>query len=1023
MLKNSLLKEEEDSSYERNLHSVRYKEKKSSISWSRNGFIAYAAATKKKYNLYLCYLESTNKGKWQFAKKRGIVIKPQTENSYLPELTAITWSNFSTDLAVGDIYGNFYILLTGVKITNRNNANAPERLFEDISAKPNVPNYELTSCDHMAMIYRDIVDNQASGKFPSQLQIICVRWLNILKPFIINKPAILNSQGGDEKQNNTAPFLYNYGIEEYLPQGTSHPISSKQACFVLRQSGELALYYQGEHKVEYHKITTNLDFGARTTHIKHASIGLYSNTMTIAVAYDAITDKIRTFGIFIDWGYLLESALKQKGNPQYCTPLYKQKVPTLKVRLLYEMRPAIDLSSFPQQLKKEDDQMDIDIGSSNKVSSCSCELSSIDMIPRGSGMKNLDIIICYESIGEDFSTRTKICRYALVPFEETISPFFETLPNNNVSNPSRNFEDGLFRLALVDTLERKGEIQRIESNSAETLLLLIYTNGGVEVVAREKMEVINGRSNFNSSAKSTNEPPGEISTLLDVGFDFPDLPAEGGEKMSPRMVAVSPSLSSIVYDDFNNKNDDLSFQVLKKNFEHISPQGLFITAVGFALRYSFTCYSNIYSDDLVALMQSEIIRVRSLLRKNSAEDNQHIEAVVSKFIESIICESHKATNLLLDIFTKESADKLLSNLSLQRLSCLQMLLGELLTYDNLVSDIAQIILSLRSSSFGIIFLLSNIYRLISKKKLNEETLGDSAARADCIMSLIGNIKWLADLMVYLNQELLELSHSRNNPSCKINISNSIVLPLILGKVPRLFLVYALTSIARTHDIFKKLSRDLSKFNKIYPPMKEALKRYFTTSILTPLNLLFFENFLTECDNYITREQTDLTKKNNFSWSIKFEQKLVCRGEIPTEAVPLAEKVIDMYIEYTNKDVKVSELYFYDVRWLHIGIFNTRNKEIQEQLSSQKQVMSLKLMNYTVPRLQISPNECIDALRKIVIPLPSYQLDDRNKLRKCLRCRSYSLVSNPSVFDSNNSMNQWTIVFQRSCVCGGSWVAV
>lgn len=1022
MLQNSLLKEE-DGSYERNLHSVRYKEKKSLISWSRNGFIAYAAATKNKYNLYLCYLESTSKGEWQFAKKRGIVIKPQVENSYLPDLTAITWSNFSTDLAVGDIYGNFYILLTGVKITNRNNVNGPEQLFEDVSAKPNVPNYELTSCDHMAMIYRDIIDNQTSGKFPTQLQIICIRWLNILKPFIINKPAILNSQGGEEKQKNTAPFLYTYGVEEYLPQGMSHPISSKQGCFVLRQSGELALYYQGEHKVEYHKITANLDFGATTTHIKHASIGLYSNTMTIVVAYDAITDNIRTFGIFIDWGYLLESALKQKENPHYCTPLYKQKAPTLKVRLLYEMRPAIELYSSSMQVKIEDDEMDVDRGSPNESSSCYSELSSIDMILRGSGIKNLDIIMCYEYFNEDLSTRTKIRRYALVPFEETISPFFETLPNNKASGHSKNFEDALFRLVLIDTLERKGEIQRIESNSAETLLILIYTNGGIEVIDREKMEVISGRSDFDTSAKNSNEPPSVINTLLDVGFDFPNIPAQQGGKPGPVMVAVSPSLSSIVYGDFNNKKDDLSFQVLKKNFEHISPQGLFITAVGFALRYSFTCYSNIYSDDLIALIQNEITRVRSLLRRNSAEDAQHIEAVVSKFVESIICESHKASNLLLDIFTKESADKLLSNLSLQRLSCLQMLLGELLIHDHLVSDVAQIILSLRCASFGIVFLLSNIYRLISKKKLNEETLGDSAARAECIMSLIGNIKWLVDLMIYLNQELLELSHSRNNLSCKINMSNSIVLPLTLGKVPRLFLVYALTSIARTHDIFKKLSRDLSKFNKIYPPMKEALKRYFSTFILSPLNLLLFENFLTECDNYITREQTDLTKKKNFSWSIKFEQKLVCRGEIPTEAVPIAEKVIDMYLEYTKKDVKVSEVYFYDVEWLQIGIFNATDTEVREHLSFQNQVISLNLMNYTVPRLQISPNECIDALRKIVIPLPSHQLHDRVKLRKCLRCRSYSLVSNPSVFESTNSMNQWTIVFQRTCVCGGSWVAV
>ena len=43
-----------------------------------------------------------------------------------------------------------------------------------------------------------------------------------------------------------------------------------------------------------------------------------------------------------------------------------------------------------------------------------------------------------------------------------------------------------------------------------------------------------------------------------------------------------------------------------------------------------------------------------------------------------------------------------------------------------------------------------------EEKPSEDTLQDSITRGECIMSIIGNFKWLIDLLVYLNQELLQL---------------------------------------------------------------------------------------------------------------------------------------------------------------------------------------------------------------------------------------------------------------------------
>ena len=55
------------------------------------------------------------------------------------------------------------------------------------------------------------------------------------------------------------------------------------------------------------------------------------------------------------------------------------------------------------------------------------------------------------------------------------------------------------------------------------------------------------------------------------------------------------------------------------------------------------------------------------------------------------------------------------------------------------------------------------------------------------MSLIGNVKWLIDLMVYFNQDYCNISFSKDDPSQnKVTMSNSTVLPVLISKVPRVF---------------------------------------------------------------------------------------------------------------------------------------------------------------------------------------------------------------------------------------------
>lgn len=1003
------------------------------ISWSKNGFIAYAAPElSSKYNLYLTYLENVDGKSWQLANHQGINVRPLAENNLTPELTLVSWSNLSTDLAVADIHGNFYILLAGVGLLDNKDANGSTSKINGLSG-PNTgssPSYELTSYNHMEMIYRDIIDPQANGRMVSMSQIVSFKWLNILKPQIINKPAVLKKGENSSQQSlSLSPFAYTYGVGQHHPHGACHPISTKQACVALRKNGECILYFQGEHKVEYHKVSVKLLFLSSSVIITKSSIGFKSDKDLIVSAYDEVSNSIKTFLISIDWGFLVESAQKQKVDPHFHTPKEAQKHPSLSLRTLHEMNPiAANTSELNKENEIGDDIMDIDEDNSKPKDIKLGHISSIDIISPSFDLNlKLDILISYTHENETSEITTMIYRYALADFQDLVSEAFADLGMRKNVSASLSDEVKDYSLVLQDKLTRSGHIQRIETAVADSFIILIYTHGDIDVIERNSLQVVNNRSETELKTTRDGEIPLTVSTMFDAGFNFPTIPATD---KNPILIAVSPNLTSIAYTRINNKSQRLDLQVLEKNADHgISPKELFITSVAFAFRHSYACYTNSCADDLLALIQSEIKRVGEVLHKNVSDKKHNIESILSKFTESIICESHKAINFQLDAFGKESVDKLLSNPPLQKLLSLQLVLGELQNNDHIISDIAWVVLNLRSTSFGIMFLLSSIYRQISKKKPTDDSLQDSITRGECIMSLVGNVKWLIDLMVYFNQELLQLSYSKNDPSqSKLTMSNSTVLPILLSKVPRLFLIYALSSIGKTHEILKKLNEDLSESNKVFTPMKEALNRYFTVCNQSPLNLGLFEGFLRECDTYITKEVTQKVEGKDKGYGLKIEQKLVCQGEITEEILPIAKALVQKYSAYIIRDMKVSEIYFYNVDWIDVGINKFNSNYREAKFSPDQQPVILKYpdtVKHVVPRLRFSNKECIDALRKVVISMEfnesSRKLTNLPKLRKCTRCRSFSLVNDPLVFDSPNNIGLWTMVFQRTCICGNAWV--
>lgn len=976
----------------------------SAISWSKYGFITYAHPEPSSgHNLCLTYLENTNGKDWQLARMTPLTLKP-LDDGVVAAIDRLRWSNLLTDLAVWDVQGNFYILLAGVglingldkdketangkanglkingtdgKAGNGKASNGPEGPQEANGSGPqnkDGPSYELTSYNHTEMIYRDIAPLQAHTRC------VAFEWLNIEKPQIVNKPATL---AGEE--NGVAN--YTYGVSQHTPPGTSHPIATKQACVAVRQDGLFSLYFQGEHKVEYHKLAYNLAPDGREGSVSFtkAAIGFTSDKKIVVVAYDARSDLILTYVVGIDWGFLVESAQRQRSDPHYHTPKESQTLPLLLCSLVHEMRAEPAASC--------------DYGEEKGFGKPEVVQQTLKLIvifsPYFQPGSNLEILVTYECMNPVGSQPfTLAYRYNLENAMDTVGDLFDSMGEGGAAES----REGLSRLVLQGHISLSKQIQQIETAISESLLLFVYTDGSIDAVSRETWEIVQ-LLELKIEGQEQSAYPATISSLLDCGFLFPDLgPA-------PSLLAVSPNMAAFVH----YANGQLEFLPL----ERINNRNVLLCGIGFAYMHACACYSTTSSDDLLVMLRNELFKTELQL----PELAEHL-------VDLVMTESHKAINFQLNSFGKESVDKLLSNPPLQRLLSLQLVLGELHTKNKAIRDMAWIVLNLRSTSFGIMFSLSSIYRQMSKKKPAEDLLLDSFSRAECIMLLVGNVRWLIDLIVYFNQELLQLAFSKNNPShSKVTVDNSVVLPVILGRVPRLFLMYSLSSICKTHEILKKLYKELTESNKLYTPMKEALNRFFTACNSLPLNLALFENFLRECEVYVNKELNNVVS-NDRAQLLKLEQQLFCRGFIPDDVKYMASVLTERHAATISRDLKLSDLYFYENNWIDVGI--ARKQIPKPYIPANEEYKPM------VPRLRYSDNEVVDTLRKIVINAgptvksggasamgKGYSL--KNKIRKCMRCRAVSLVADPSIFDGPGGFGIWTMVFQRTCICGNAWV--
>lgn len=234
----------------------------SPISWSKNGFIAFAHHTSST-NLSISKLESLRGQSWRLSSKKSYEIKTASQTSCKP-IQVVVWSPSGADLLVVDQVGGVSILGTGIV----KNGNV----------------HQLSCFEDVEILYQD-----DAGRCEDESLSKCVafKWINVDKPVISSSPAVFS-----EEQNR-----YNYSVHQYKPYGFLHP-NGKSGCFIARRDGSVDFYYQGI-TMEFKKHRILLE--PEREWVSQASIGFLRDGDVVVVCYCPKDQSLKVYKLSVSW--------------------------------------------------------------------------------------------------------------------------------------------------------------------------------------------------------------------------------------------------------------------------------------------------------------------------------------------------------------------------------------------------------------------------------------------------------------------------------------------------------------------------------------------------------------------------------------------------------------------------------------------------------------------------------------------------------------------------------------------------
>ncbi|CAN6675027.1 hypothetical protein TRVA0_080S00100 [Trichomonascus vanleenenianus] len=780
--------------------------------------------------------------------------------------------------------------------------------------------------------------------------IVGFKWLDLDKGLLVASPAIRNppqsasSGGSGGSSRSDASSLAQYGLCHSKPMGPYNPLPNKQACVAITRKGELKLMAQSSEELRYFELSAMLDSGSSSSALlTHASIkGTKDNALQI-VTYSNRDNAVKVYRVVIEW------APKLNNNQLQSTAFAKLVVKRLANTMIAPQQPVTHLFCVPN-----------------------LQLKGPNIQPNGTESDELLYVITSDG------TKTKGYQYELSTKPITLhSSFFNLSTRRDSAGASGESDTSLI---LQEQFDIDSPVLSIASACQDTFIYYACADGSVNFIRRQPYPTLS-----NTSARP-------LLNLTDVGFMFPK-----PEEIILDM-CLSPNMSSYLYLVPADKEEENCPQ-LKINYMSLgnisdkSDDELGDTAVALALRNSICCFNSLVTEDVLIIMK----RILSQLQKKDTKKAEW-------FLHTLLREAHRGINFTLDLPKDYQVDKIIVNPSLQRLLSMQVALGTDLEWSrNAMSRVGWGILNLRLLAFALTFIL----RAVSTQSKSNTGMTDLEQKANHLQSIVGLVRWLTDLIVFICQDLYLMTVK---PNAKVEalasnsasasgsgtgpLMNSVPLALLLGKVPRMLLLYSLRGVRGLEQVAAKLVEQ--EQNSMFGVNHTALRRLRETTQFSPQPLATFEKMLSDIDTAMKNLYNSAAPHDR----LELEHSLILRGDIPAKLGPMVRGTFDAYKKNLLPDTNVPVLYFYDASW--VGLSATRDSD-DNDVDADTESLAACIDSLAFD----NDGDCIDVIRKTL----------QSKLsptRYCTRCGNISRLYDDEM------LSQWTVAFQKYCLCGGNW---
>ncbi|KAH3680998.1 hypothetical protein WICPIJ_008006 [Wickerhamomyces pijperi] len=773
---------------------------------------------------------------------------------------------------------------------------------------------------------------------------------------------------------------YSFGVHQYKSYGCVHPVSNKSGFFIIRQNGSLEFFYQtlNAAKVEYQKTSIKLN----------NSSGAASGTNNSHHSHNANNSKEKQMGTWLshaNFGFYRDGpvCVTTFSPIDSYIRVYKVTVNWGYNQQMNKLEPSLVVETIiNEQMHKFD--ADYNALSIDKIEVLSANFSA---------ELNVDIIINFKNSDDE---NVLLSKYHL---------------NNkftNVRKDSLEPVESFYTLDLVGEIEMPYKVNNITSQNFGFYIMLTIEKDGVDELQ------IRSRKNFKLySAANTNA----ISTLVDFGFKFPSLPIVSNTK---NYICLSPCSASYVSIS-SAKGSELQFHYGVKSEasgKFQNEQEMKQISVGLAHLFSSSCYLNSTGDELLPVIQQILL--------NNPEHSE-------KFLDILLKECHSSLNFSLDC-PKDQIDKIIVSPPIQKLIWLQYSLGQY-SADSTKTAIGKSILNLRLTAFSVMLTLRTIFH--QQQKINKrgtvENVSDSIMRSDTVLSTLGTVNWFIDFLIFAVQELM---HLHDNSEHK-----TIIVPLLLAKIPRNLIIYAIAGIKRVESFLIKIEEHNNNiFKQSGAAAQVAPQVHFIKDVLTKsldklkrlkdhnINLDKLEEFLGSVENLLQLPDT-FTKEQK----IENEQELIIQNQIPSyfKDQNIVGKLLDLFQSTyaIPNEARMFDLYQANTQSLELTI---KKNQIPKRVYS---VNKSKKRPFTINQSKLIDN--VTKVQLIVTP------EVLNNLKKCNRCCRIT-ATNPTNQASTSSdivlgpgysygdehhipgiingihAGSWMAAFQRNCICGGLW---